>query len=54
MPAYFLHYYFFKAHEMPCATGMSNNNLKNIAYRNFFSVSNEINPILIGRFLGNE
>ena len=45
---------FSKADGILCASRVSNNNLKNISYGNVFSVSNEISPILVTCFLGNE
>ena len=45
---------FCNAHGMPCATSVLNNKLRNNFYGNIFSVSNEISPILVTRFLFNE
>ena len=45
---------FCKAHGMSGATRVSNHKLRDNFYGNIFSVSNEISPILIIRFLGNE
>ena len=45
---------FSKAYGMPYFTHVSNNNLKNNSYGNFFNVANEISLILITRLLGNE
>ena len=44
---------FSKVHDMSYATCVSNNNLRNNFYGSFFSVSNEINPILVTHFLPN-
>ena len=44
---------FYKVDDMSCAAHVSNKNLMNNLYGNFFfSVSNEISPILVTRFLG--
>ena len=42
---------FSEAHCLSCTTRVSNNNLRNNSYGNFFSVSNEISPMLVTSIL---